>query len=192
MSYVPQIKVSEVGNSLVVENVSGLYSPNDNPTGFGVQNIIPQWITTATLSVEALTSGKKTNPPIVVTGVMDMNEGRYQVLPWDIGGMKKIESEKYKVTYEVFGSYPDGSKFHFSTYRYFVTTHQVTCCVEKESAKTLNVPFDSVFRDDRSRSLAEWSILLKRAEDAIECGDLDSAERIVLYIRYKCQCNDCK
>jgi hypothetical protein len=193
MSFVPQIAPYELPGSIVVPDVSGAYAPNDNPTGYGVQNIIPQWITAAALVVVATRSGRTSNP-IDVTGVMgipqvDGNYGTYQVLPWDLG-MEKIESEKYTITYTVSGTYPSGSNFSFTTTASIVTTKEVECCVDKTSAKTLNTPFDSLFRDEPSRTLAQMSVLLRRAKDEInKCGDLDAADRIVFFIRRNCNCN---
>lgn len=188
MSLVPKITVREEGKAIVVKNTTGLYSPNDNPTGYGVQNVIPQWIEEASLEVTALTSNKRAL--IDVSGVLVSDDDQYQVLPWDLG-MKKFTSERYRVKFMVSGTKPDGTKFSYYTIRDVVCMHDVTCCVDKEKAKVFNAPLDNVFRSDKVKTLVEWSVILEMAHWAIRCGDLDSAEKSVLFVAAQCTCNDC-
>lgn len=186
--FVPRIKASEISPGLEVENISGMYS-SDNPGGYGGPNITASQVTAAKLYVTPVTDSLPESAPIDVFSTMSENEGVAQILPWDIvSSWKVIESQKYKIRFVITATDDDGISRDYETYVYFVATSAAKCCIDKLTGKTSNVPFSSLFKDERSRKLARLSILMRRVKDAIDCGNLDSAEEMVSQIRENCNC----
>lgn len=186
--FLPQITMDEVGDSIVVKDTSGNFDPQNNPGGYGVQNIIPQWVTYAWLYVTPSRTNVPNTYQINVFGVMGAPNTAYQVLPHDLN-MEHIESELYTIRYVVGGTKPDGTTFEYETTCDYVTLHLAQCCVDKMSGTTYNTKFDSVFRDEQSRKEALLSVLMRRATEARACGNYEAADRQVYYVRMNCNCN---
>lgn len=191
MGFVNRVKAFETPTSLIVKDNSGTFSPSDNPTGWGTQTVRPEWVTSAFIYVTPTrTTGIESDPiDVLDTLVLGQDDREYQVMPWDIG-LKKIESEKYKIRYVVNVTFPDGVKKTYETYVYFVAIKQAECCLDKAAGSTLNTPLDNIFKTEPSRSLAQMSVIMRRVKEAIKCSDLVAADRMVYFIRLNCGC-DC-
>lgn len=192
MALVPRIKIREESNSIIVENVTGNYS-SSNPGGYGVQNIMPQWITETTLTFEwtDLLNPTPKAGTMDTTGVLINTGDVQQVMPYDMGiSQNSFYSLKYKITYTVKGTKPNGDNFSYSTYEYFVSIAYVDCCLDTKLPKVHNVKLDNLFRDEASIEMAKLNVLRSRAKGAIRCGDLDVADRLVRHISLHCNC-DC-
>jgi hypothetical protein len=189
--FIPRIKGKELTTGIVVKDTSGMKT-GDNPGGYGGTNITANYTKKAKLFITPITDELPESAPIDVTSVMGENDGEYLVYPWQIvSSWKTIPSQKYKIRYVVTATGDDGISRDYEAYIYFVTYLQVQCCIDTNTGKTANVKFDSLFKDEPSRTLAEMSVLINRAKDLIGCGNLDLAERIVTDIRQHCNCINC-
>ena len=187
--FVPKICTSENPTSLIVADTSGTRS-GDNPTGYGTLTVRPEWVTLVQIFITPVHDGNKELAPIDVTSQFRAGDREFQIMPWDIG-LKKIESGKYKIRYEVSVTFPDGTKQTFETYEWFVAILQVECCVDQMTGNTYNIKLNDLFKHDPSRSLSAMSVLLRRAKKAIDCADIDSADAMVYQIRLNCTCTTC-
>lgn len=185
MGLILKISLEERVGSFVVKNITGKWS-GEYPYGLGLPTVIPLWVTSVRFYI--------TPPGSPMSIVVDPgtewanDESEFQVMPWDLGGREKIESGKWKVEAIIEGTDDKGKNFMYKTTDQEVFTKEVECCVDKMTAKTLNTPLNDVFRDEKSRCTAELSVLLLRAMKAKDCGNLDSSDRIITYIKLHCRC----
>lgn len=190
MSLLPRLKVKEADNSFMLWDHTGLYN-SQNKGGFGIQTIRPEWVTSVTVVVEHIRTGK-VSTPINLTGNLGKFEGEGQIMPWDIdSSWKKLLVGKYKFTYTINATLPSGVKKSPSTSVFCVAIKPAECCVDKMSGNVLNVDFNSIFKDEQFRRFSELSALMRLVKYALrpECSNMDAADRMVYYISQNCNCN---
>jgi hypothetical protein len=180
----PKLHIKELSNSLVVTDVTGRVSPH----GYCMSTATATNTTSALLIVK-IPEGRSYT--FNVTGSLGMDQGEWQILPWDIGQNDNITSGLYKFFYEVHytplltPNNPVVAKFETE----YTALNAVSCCVDKGRSSVLNVPFDRVFKDEKSRKVAELSELLSRAKYARDdCGNMVQAARIAEYLKLNCNC----
>jgi len=186
MGLVAKISIEERVGSFVIKDVTGLWS-SSYTYGYGLPNIVPGWVT----SVKAyITPPGYVNSILVDLGSSFAGDGNeYQIMPWDLSSQNtKIESGLWMVEVVIQGLNPSGVPFTYNAVNKCVFTKEVECCIDKMIAGTLNTPLNDVFREEKSRTTAELSVLLNRALNALCCGDITSSNRIITYIKLHCQC----
>lgn len=189
MNLLPRLKVEETVTAFNLTDCTGLYS-FENKGGYGAQTIRPEWITEATVVVKHVRSGKVSGR-INVMDNLAKNEGFFQINPWNIDSSWKVFMVgKYEFIYSIKATIPrTGEKRNPTTTAVCVSIIPAECCVDKMTGKTYNVPMHSLFKDERSRKLAELSVLMNRIKKAVDCKDWDSADRMVYDISINCDCN---
>lgn len=189
MSLVYKISLEERVGSFVIKDITGSYT-FDYPYGYGPLNVVPSYITSCTAYIQS--------PTQVYEIVKDLGSqfpgdgSEFQIMPWDVNA-NGIASGKWTVLVEIEGTYPTGHAQAGLTFKFSATTSavfikEVECCVDKMTAQTYNTKFDDVFREEKSRKVAEISVLLNRVKRAICCGDMVSANNIITYLRLNCRC----
>jgi len=191
MALVAKICLEERVGSFVIKNTTGTWSQN-YPYGFGLPTVVAGvaagWVTSVIAYI---------TPPGYLTPIQkdlginfSVPDTEFQIMPWDLGsGVTKIESGEWNVEIVIQGNFkPSENPFTYRASKKAIFTKEVECCVDKMTGNTNNTPFNDVFREEKSRTTAELSVLLERAKKAEDCGNFDSANRIVTYIKLHCRC----
>ena len=191
MALVAKICLEERVGSFVIKDITGIWT-SLYPYGYGLPTVVPGvaagWITSCIAYI---------TPPGYVgsiqkdLGASFPGEGNeFQIMPWDLGSQyKKIESGEWNVEVVIQGNFkPSENPFTYRASIKAIFTKEVECCVDKMTGKTYNTPLNDVFREEQSRTVAELSVLLERAKKAEGCGNFDSANRIITYIKLHCRC----
>lgn len=180
----PKLHITELSNSLVLKDVTGRAAPN------GYCSATATISNTTRVTLEVKTPESRTYF-FEVLGSLGVDQGEWQIMPWDIGQKDSITSGYYEFTYKVYytplltPNNPVVAPFETS----FTALNAVKCCVDKGISSVINTPFDRVFKDEKSRKVAEMSALLSRAKYARDdCGNMVQAARIVEYLKLNCNC----
>jgi hypothetical protein len=153
----------------------------DNPNGWKPGTWSINNVTSASIKI-TLPYGGGEITKVVSPGLPSLNCTCIEILASDLG-LTKIESGEYKFEYFITITSPTGPTIIKTTKRFF-HLHDVMCCIEGKKKKLTN-------DCEKDKCVYLMDLMFESMTLAICKGDTVSAQEILDYLRYKCNCKCC-
>ena len=181
-----KISAEELNNSVIINDCTGTYGPN-NKSGYGVYNDKIEDITDAFIEVQPPSSNEPYPFKIKTHPDFPNKEGfSFELLPYQFN-MKVIESGEWKFKMTVVFVNKNGT-FTRTAFATEVFTADVECCIDKMTSGQLK---PGALNDPKQRLIIELSNMLESMKKQIEQGLHGKANETIELLKGHCQCCGC-